>query len=207
MLPEGVLEGGGAGTRLVYKLIFPDTRGAVGEGGRGRWVERVLGSVVVGGGGDNNNGEGGDDDMDDDAPMSNGADISTEKLTGDADKTLADARFVIGDYVACTILPPLADGRVAPLPAMNRGGRDAYVPPRGPPPGRENGYGPPRGGRGGGGYDNGYGGPRGSNGFASTSDWRRGERPPGAPAGGGGGYGRGGGGGGGGYRGGRGRMY
>lgn len=189
VLPEAAMPEPSVGTRLVYKLIFPDTRGAVGEGGRGRWVDRPLGSVVVGEGRDGD----GDESMDGPA---NGA--GQKALTGDADKTLADARFVIGDYVACTIYAPLADGRPAPLPAMGgRGPREAYVAPRGPPGTRENGYG--GGMRGGGRYGGVYGGPR-DRGAPPMSDWNRGERPPGPP---GGGYrGRGGG-----YGGGWGRQY
>jgi histone deacetylase complex subunit SAP18 len=174
VLPPGILgegPGGSVGTRLVYKLIFPDTRGGVSESGKGKWIDKPLGSVVIGG----------NASILQDEDETNGA-LKTENLEGDADKTLADARFVIGDYVACTIYPPAADGRVAPMPLGGaRGPREPYMPPRGagPPPPRENGYyGGPRGG----GY---RGGGRG--GAPPMSDWRRGERPPG-PAGGGGGY-------------------
>ncbi|KAK3057312.1 hypothetical protein LTR09_001494 [Extremus antarcticus] len=142
VLPAGLLPSPSAGTRLVFKLIFPDTRGQIDETGRGRWVDRQLGSVVLGasGGGDGDEVMGVDDV------------VKVEALSGDADKTLSDARFVIGDYVACTIYPPGADGRVAPLPPpmSGRGPRDAYAAPRG----RENGYGPPRGGS----YRGSYGG-------------------------------------------------
>lgn len=56
----------------------------------------------------------------------------------DAEKTLADARFVIGDFVDCAVFPPLSDGSVVPRTGIGmRGG--------GPP--RENGF---RGGFGGG---------------------------------------------------------
>jgi histone deacetylase complex subunit SAP18 len=188
VLPEGILGDTSAGTRLVYKLVFPDTRGAVSESGKGRWIDRPLGSVVIGEGFGRN-----EEAVDDgDEAMANGDTSSVKNhLTGDAEKTLADARFVIGDYVACTIYPPGPDGRPAPLPPPpGRGSRDPYVAPRGGPPSRENGYGPPRGGS----YRGSYGGRGG--GAPPMSDWRRGERPP-AP----GSYG------GGGYRGGRGRPY
>lgn len=180
----------------MYKLIFPDTRGAISDDGRGKWTDRPLGNVVIGSGSSSQAIE--DHAEEDDAAMTNGADTSKDSLTGDAEKTLADARFVIGDYVACTIYSPTADGRIAPMPPQSRGSRDPYVAPRGPPSmGREDGYGPPRGGS----YRGGYGGRSG--GVMGTappvSDWRRGERPPGSLAG---GYGRGGG-----YRGGRGRPY
>ncbi|KAK5163489.1 uncharacterized protein LTR77_010671 [Saxophila tyrrhenica] len=186
VLPESLLPRPSAGTRLVFKLIFPDTRGMVDERGRGRWMDKHLGSVVIGASAPADRTEDEDEVMGD-------AKESTV-LEGDAEKTLSDARFVIGDYVACTIMPPGADGRVAPMPppAMSgRGGRDVYAAPRG----RENGYGPPRGGS----YRGSYGGRGGA--APPMGDWRRGERPPPpvAPFG-GGGYG--GGYGGGGYRGG-----
>ena len=162
------------GSRLVFKLIFPDTRAQMGEGGRGKWIDKPLGSVVVGGR---------------DAELE-----ENDLLEGDAHKTLADARFVIGDYVACAIFPPGPDGRVPPMPA-GRATRDPYAALRGPP--RENGFGGGYGGRNGGfgGPRGGYGGGRGPMGAAPPpGDWRRGERPSA--------YG----GGGGGYRGGRGRY-
>lgn len=99
----------------------------------------------------------------------------------DADKTLADARFVIGDYIDCAILPPLEDGSVAP-PISGRGtvpssalggGMRAFGGP-GPGPSRENGY----SGRRGSGRGNGI----------PSGDWKRGERLPEGV--GGGGWGR-----------------
>ena len=42
-------------------------------------------------------------------------------------KTLGDAKFVIGDYVSCVVLPPLEDGSVAPVSLARRekhGGRE-----------------------------------------------------------------------------------
>lgn len=182
VLPAGVLPSPSVGTRLVYKLIFPDTRGGVSESGRGKWIDKPLGSVVIGG-------RNAAVDADMDGEVATG-DVAKDNLEGDADKTLADARFVIGDYIACSIYPPTQDGRVSGAPP-GRGPRDPYVAPRGPPP-RENGYGGGFG-RGGGGYRGGYGG-RGGGGFGGAppaGDWRRGERPPGP------GYGSG-------YRGGRG---
>lgn len=181
VLPDNVASGGniGVGTRLVFKLIFADTRGDVHQG-RGRWLDKPLGSVVVGGR---------DAVLDSDDAVG----AATDNLEGDAERTLADARFVIGDYVACSIYPPMADGRVQPPPAMGgRGPREPYAPPRGLPGPRENGFG--------GGYRGGRGGGfRGGGSFGAppppSGDWRRGERPPM----GGGGYG--------GYRGGRGRPY
>lgn len=158
------------GTRLVYSLIFPDTRAPVQSDGRGRWTDKLLGTVVVGG----NNAE-----MEDEY----GGGLAKESLEGDARKTLAGARFVIGDYIACSILSPGPDGRVPPGPSRGRNGSYGGSAPR------ENGFG--RGG-GGGGYRGGYGGRNGGPGGGGSynapppprGDWRRGERPPG----GGGGY-------------------
>lgn len=163
LLSELPVEAGAeVGSRLVFKLIFPDTRAQMGEGGRGKWIDKPLGSVVVGGR---------------DAEME-----ENDLLEGDAHKTLADARFVIGDYVACAIYPPGPDGRVPPMPS-GRATRDPYSAPRGPP--RENGYGGGYGRGGGfGGPRSGYGGGRGPMGAAPPpGDWRRGERPS-APGGG-----------------------
>jgi len=196
VLPPGLLPSPAVGTRLVYKLIFPDTRAEVREGGKGKWIDKPLGSVVVGG----SAAQYGDDD----APE---GDAIKDGLEGDADKSLGDARFVIGDYVACTIYAPGQDGRIASAPPPRAGPpRDRDI--RGPPPPRENGYGGSYG-RGGGSYRGGYsgrGGRGGGEGFGAApppGDWRRGERPPS----GGGGYGGGNGGGGYGGRGRAGRPY
>lgn len=91
----------------------------------------------------------------------------------DAEKTLADARFVVGDYVDVAILPPLDDGSIAPPIQGGRG------PPGGPIGSGMRAFGPPRengGGRrgpGGGGMGR---GPLGNN--LPSGDWKRGERVP-----------------------------
>lgn len=108
----------------------------------------------------------------------NGSDVKKYSLSGDdADKTLADARFVIGDYVDCAIFPPLPDGSVISRSSVGMKGGDT----------RENGYGRIRGG--------GYGLGRGGRGGRETAqllsqEWRRGEQPPSHRAGFGGGRGR-----------------
>lgn len=175
VLPANVISSPATGTRLVFKLIFPDTRATVSDGGRGKWIDKPLGSVVIGGNGAELEGE------------------AAENLEGDAKKTLSDARFVIGDYVACSIYPPNADGSVAALPSRGPP-RDIGFGPRGPP--RENGYGGGYG-RGRGDYRGGYGGRGGGfngGGFNGppAGDWRRGERLPGGYEGGRGGRDRGG---------------
>ncbi|KAK5116504.1 hypothetical protein LTR62_008053 [Meristemomyces frigidus] len=153
VLPEGILPTPAVGTRLVYKLVFPDTRAEVGREGRGKWIDKPLGNVVIGG---------------NDAHMRNGDDDAAtvedlQSLEGDAEKTLGDARFVIGDYVVCSIYSPGQDGRVAALPPIS--GRGGFGGRGGPGHSRENGfvgggwYGGGRGG--GGGFRGGYGGGRG----------------------------------------------
>ncbi|KAL1296728.1 hypothetical protein AAFC00_000198 [Neodothiora populina] len=199
------------GTRIGYRLVFPDTRSVPASGGGdgpGRWLSKDLGSVVIGADVVGRGGNGYDDDDDDD-DMTNGHDDVSDpaglgKLGGDAAKTLAEARFVIGDYISCAILPPLSDCSVAPLPPADRGyggpggrgggGRDNYGRGGGGGGGGrlENGY---RGGgrRGGGGGGVGYNGDRGDRGdrdrgFGANvpnGEWRRGERIPEGPSAGG----------------------
>ncbi|KAB8074230.1 Sin3 associated polypeptide p18-domain-containing protein [Aspergillus leporis] len=150
------------GTRLCFRLIYPDTKAAASMGPdvRGRYLSKDIGSVVIG---------------PRDSPYRDGNDEESAgprtgplRLQGnDADKSLQDMRFVIGDYVDCAILPPLEDGSVAPPLTTGRGpigttvggGMRAF---------RDNGFGG-RPGRGGG-----RGGDRG----IPTGDWRRGERLP-----------------------------
>ncbi|EHK99120.1 hypothetical protein M7I_4952 [Glarea lozoyensis 74030] len=111
-------------------------------------------------------------------------------LGGEPEKTLQDARFVIGDYVSCAILPPLENGSVAPPPGgpptrgfggERRGGMSGDFAPRGGFGGpRENGFG-----------FRGRGAPRGGGfgqGMVPSGEWRRGERVPEGPAGSGGGF-------------------
>ncbi|KAF2143479.1 uncharacterized protein K452DRAFT_325994 [Aplosporella prunicola CBS 121167] len=163
------------GTRLAFKLIFPDARDAASgrDNGPARYVSKDLGSVVIGAGGPG---------VDDEA---NGR-SELDRLEGDADKTLHAARFIIGDYVSCAIFPPLSDGSVAPPPPRerySRAGEFGMSRGGGGPP-RENGYGGGYGRRGGGRYD----GPgRLGSGGVPSGEWRRGEVPSGGP----GGYGRG----------------
>ncbi|RDW89832.1 SAP18 family protein [Aspergillus mulundensis] len=147
------------GTRLCFRLIYPDTKGAamMGPDARGRYLSKELGSVIVGP----------RESSDEEAERSGApAPRGPFRLQGnDAEKTLQEARFVIGDYVDCAILPPLEDGSVAPPIAGGRGpgiggGMRAF---------RDVGFGGGRGGRGGRG-----GGDRG----IPSGDWRRGERLP-----------------------------
>ncbi len=139
-----------------------------------------LGSVIIGDGG-----PGILPDEDEAAVVAGGQ--MAGALGGEPEKTLQDAKFVIGDYVICAILPALANGAVAPPPMrgpFGRGGGDfgaSRMAPGGP---RENGFG----------Y-RGRGGPRGGGGFGQgigagvpSGEWRRGERVPEGPSGRGRGY-------------------
>ncbi|KAF4550751.1 Hypothetical protein D9617_16g015410 [Elsinoe fawcettii] len=169
------------GTRIGFRLIFPDTRAPGAEyEGRGSWKSKELGSVVVGEDVRANNSRDDDTQGTQDGGGVNDA-LGLGRLTGEASKTLADARFVIGDYISCAIISPRQDGSVASVPAFDRGG---------PRRGYENGMnGHGRGGRGG------YGGRRGALGDRDlgppsnvpAGEWRRGERLPDGP---GSGYGR-----------------
>ncbi|KAL4934086.1 SAP18 family protein [Aspergillus undulatus] len=163
MLPDPPI-----GTRLCFRLIYPDTKGAaiMGPDARGRYLSKELGSVIIGP----------RESVEEQESSRNGPSGSGRgpfRLQGnDAEKTLQEARFVIGDYVDCAILPPLEDGSVAPAIAGGSGGRGlgggigggmrAF---------RDNGFGGGRGGRGGG--RGGLGGER-----IPPGDWRRGERVP-----------------------------
>lgn len=124
-----------------------------------------MGSVVVSASASQHNGNGnGNGDV-------NGVGGEYDLGGDDAERTLADAKFVIGDYIDCAIFPPLSDGSAVPRQGAGpRGGMNGY-------------------GRGRGGYGLGRGG------TVPIGEWRRGERLPegggGGPRGGGGGYGRG----------------
>lgn len=172
----GILPDPAIGTRLSFRLVYPDVhaagggggRGAMGgrldgEAGRGRYVSKEMGSVVIAAPRGDSSGENG------------GGGLSLEG--DDADRTLEDVRFVIGDYVDCAVFPPLSDGSVVSRGSVSgsRGGLGS----------RENGYGRVRsggyglGGGGRGGYSGGgsrgeFGGP----GSIPSGEWRRGERLP-----------------------------
>ncbi|KAI1082182.1 Sin3 associated polypeptide p18-domain-containing protein [Whalleya microplaca] len=176
------------GTRLAFRLIFPDARGDAP-----RYMVKDLGSVVIG---------------DEDAESVVASAAASPSLdtggSGDGAKTLADARFVVGDYISVAILPPLADGSVAPASAarMGRGAEARVVVGRAPAGGRdrdrerergENGFARSSGlavsrgrnaGRAGGGLDGGGGGFGGGGGRTGVpmGEWRRGERLPEMPS-------------------------
>src|SRR5688572_4329496 len=85
------------GTRLVFQLVFPDLRRTNPmPSGLPRYGVKDLGSVIIGTGPTEDDGE----ELWDRA---------------DEDKTLGDARFVVGDYISCAVLPPLDDGSIAAI--------------------------------------------------------------------------------------------
>ncbi|KAL5115677.1 hypothetical protein ACEQ8H_006389 [Pleosporales sp. CAS-2024a] len=162
-----------AGTRIAFRLVYADTQGSNRPGAPGRFLSRDIGSVVVGA---RTRSDGMDVDDDDGATVAE----ALKQLDGDPERTLGDVKLVIGDYVACAILPPLPGGGVPaappPLSAPGRGG-----PPLGPyggGRGRENGF----SGRGDFGYGRGGRGARFDewrlSGGVPSGEWRRGEAPP-----------------------------
>ncbi|QPC77016.1 hypothetical protein HYE68_007768 [Fusarium pseudograminearum] len=96
------------GCRLVFQLVFPDLRNTIAVANSPpRFGVKDLGSVVIGGGSSSDTS--GDTSMD-----------ATAKGSDDKHKTLNGARFVVGDYITCAILPPLPDGSVAPASSVRR---------------------------------------------------------------------------------------
>lgn len=163
------------GTRLSFRLVYPDLHASRGGGGRletegrARYLSKEMGSVVISAPGSER------------ASGANGGFGLALNLEGDdAEKTLEDARFIIGDFIDCAVFPPLSDGSV-----VSRGSISARGGGGGPAGARENGYGRVRGGGyglGRGASHNGFGGPRGAESGPPASipsgEWRRGERLP-----------------------------
>lgn len=164
IMPDPVI-----GTRLSFRLVYPDTSPSAaktgrlgGEEGRGRYVSKEMGSVVVSASEYTTNGSSGRKEEATKASYELGGD--------DAEKTLGDLRFVIGDFIDCAVFPPLSDGTVVPRSSVGGPVRSGY---------RENGYGRPRGGGGFGMSRGGFGGARGDfGGNMPSGEWRRGERLP-----------------------------
>ncbi|MCJ1248247.1 hypothetical protein MMC30_005464 [Trapelia coarctata] len=192
------------GTRLVYRLVYPDTRSYPTQNGSSapppRYLTKDLGSIVVGD--DSDGGVGGFLPSSEEEKGYVAGGIMAGRLEGDPGRTLGDARFVIGDWVECAIFAPGADGSVAPAPTAStaqsyRGGRTGEFGGREFGGGREfagrgDGFGGGRGGVLGGPRENGFGafrvgrGGRGGGGFVGNrgdggvpmGEWRRGERVP-----------------------------
>lgn len=135
-------------------------------------MTKELGSVVIGDGGP---GILPSESEEVEGVEGEGGGVSMEgAMLGEPEKTLQEARFVIGDYVACAIIEPLLSGAVAPAPPSGpaRGGFGGGR-------GRENGF---AGRGGGGGGFRGRGGANFGQGFVPQGEWRRGERVPEGPA-------------------------
>jgi len=140
--------------------------------------------VVVGG-----DGEGGGVFPSDEEEKVVAEGVMSGRLGGEPDKTLQEARFVVGDWVCCAVFEVGGDGSVSAAPRVVGRGEVAY------------GRGVGAGGGYGGGRENGFGGGyrgrgRGRGGLyegrlggegVPSGEWRRGERVPD----GGRGYGRG----------------
>ncbi|KAF6217862.1 hypothetical protein HO133_006274 [Letharia lupina] len=127
------------GTRLAYRLVYPDTHNNNHNNNNnattttttmapGRYLSKELGDVVVGDdaaeegpgrgrreeeGGGGGGGGGGE------KVVREG--VMAGRLGGEPDKTLQEARFVIGDFISCAIFAPGADGSVAPGHGAGRG--------------------------------------------------------------------------------------
>ncbi|RFU76851.1 hypothetical protein TARUN_5382 [Trichoderma arundinaceum] len=157
------------GTRLSFQLVCPDLRGAgTTNTAQPKFAVKDLGSIVIG------EGYPGAENSDDAGPDTLMRDDNGK------DKTLADWRFVVGDYISCAVLPPRADGSVAPLSTTRRGSI---------PTGREARSSNVRGGFQG--RDSNFGRNNGRQGRTSWRDgripsgeWRRGEQLPDGPPGG-----------------------
>ncbi|KAI4592603.1 hypothetical protein KJ359_011054 [Pestalotiopsis sp. 9143b] len=183
------------GTRLSFRLIYADARGAAGPSPHGpgpKYMIKDLGSIVIG---DDEPGADADGSSSVLARKDNTDNTQANGLRGgavrsDGLKTLADARFVVGDYISLAILPVLEDGSIAP-PSAARMGRGAGAGEAGTVVGRAPGlvgrerlhdFGGRRGGRGGRADAFGWGGRGGGGGGGGsgvpTGEWRRGEQLP-----------------------------
>ncbi|KAL9601526.1 MAG: hypothetical protein Q9219_002478 [cf. Caloplaca sp. 3 TL-2023] len=180
------------GTRLAFRLVYPDTRPPPPHHYQQhhqqqppsllpppRYLAKDIGTVVVGG-------EGGVYPSEEEEEVVRGG-VMAGELGGEPEKTLAEARFVIGDFLDCAVMVPGEGGRVAGVPRRGGGGGGEV---RGG--GRENGYaggggggyggGRGRGGGGRGGYLGGSGGGSGGGRLGGegvpSGEWRRGESLP-----------------------------
>ncbi|KAL7945775.1 Sin3 associated polypeptide p18 domain-containing protein [Trichoderma barbatum] len=172
----GALPTPAIGTRLSFQLVCPDLRGTSATNtAQPKFAVKDLGSIVIGEG---YPGAENPDEADTDVVM---------RDDGGKDKTLADWRFVVGDYVSCAVLPPLSDGSVAPLSNAKRGsissGRDGRVSNfRGGFQGRDSNFGRNHGRQS---RTTGW-----RDGRFPSGEWRRGEQLPDGPPGGSRGRGR-----------------
>ncbi|KAF4582865.1 Sin3-associated polypeptide Sap18 [Ophiocordyceps camponoti-floridani] len=143
------------GTRLAFQLVYPDLRGMASlSDAQPRYAVKDLGSIVIG--------QGGLAAETSESGVSGG----TSRVDNETGKTLNDARFVVGDFISCAILPPLSDGSVAPASNARRDSGRAYAV-------RENGTGRGR--------DVWAGRREGPGRRVPSGEWRRGETLPEPP--------------------------
>ena len=91
-----------AGTRSCFRIVYPDS-----SDGRGHYLGRDLGDVVISGTTFQAKGDDGRGGL--------ASEPQTLPLQGhNTERMLGDFQFVIGDFVECAILPPLEDGSVMP---------------------------------------------------------------------------------------------
>lgn len=180
------------GTRLAFRHLYHDVRGPPSSVSIPRLATQELGSVVIGDGG-----PGVATDLDE-LDVGRLKEAATVGSSVEAAKTLADARFVVGDILCVAILPPsTVDGSVASASAarMGRGygpgsGQASLGPTMeadGRGLGRDRGFGDVRGGAHGGRIMGGGGrferdGRDGRAPVPPLGEWRRGERLPDAPS-------------------------
>jgi histone deacetylase complex subunit SAP18 len=134
--------------------VYPDSGhvadGAAATRARGRYLVKDLGSVLIGDGGRGILKDDGDDaDWDSDMErVGQDSRWNVRIAPGDASKTLADAKFVVGDYISCAILPPLTSGISVTAAAARAGRGPGFIETRSsiggvlPPPYRRDGPGP-----------------------------------------------------------------
>ncbi|CAK7206418.1 hypothetical protein SEUCBS139899_009210 [Sporothrix eucalyptigena] len=118
------------GTRIVFRHVHANSRYGSDSNGNGvdrlssepRFIVKDLGSVVLGGGSPA-------------APLTSLDEVDDYVIpdelvdeakhgirnNDDGNKTLADVRYVTGDFISCAILPPLANGCVAPESSARSG--------------------------------------------------------------------------------------
>lgn len=94
---SGALPSPAIGTRVAFRLMCPDLRNtSTAPYPQPHFAVKELGSVVIGAGGP-------------------GVEEAGDKMTtnnGKGKKTLADIKFVVGDYISCAVFPPLEDGSI-----------------------------------------------------------------------------------------------
>lgn len=105
LLPSSV-----RGTRLAYRLVHPDSKPPPEYARDIHYVSKPLGSITI----DDAQGH---TITDEEATFVGAESPVAGPLSGEPSKTLADARFIIGDFIEVAILPPGPNGLAAPLPA------------------------------------------------------------------------------------------